>query len=255
MTDEEIQKKQFNDFFKLCDSADLEQIKELMSNINLKSQFHQKNQSYRRFYSYACLSGNLDIVDELAPLAISCKSKKPIINEALTYLIDHNQQKSYSVISYLINTPKLEPVRSDEFYSILEQGVEDAAKADNLSLFKALMNLEDKAVDHNYIFSIQYMSILNNACYNNNIEVFKYIYDYRQLKNNHEPEYGFWKACVNKNMNILQFLIFEKNIERNEDNENTMKTFDCPEARNMFDARELSKELPSNSTITKKNKI
>jgi hypothetical protein len=250
-----IEKELVNKIIQACDIGDIGQVKSLMANISLNSIYHQKNQTARKIFKQACSSGYLEIVDDLLYLATGNKNRKPMLNEAFKDLIVNNNPNCYPIISFLINTPKLEGDRNDDFYSNLEWGVEDAAKSDNLPLVKALMNLEDKTVDHNYIFSIQYMSILNNACHNNNIEVFKYIYDYRQSKDNLEPAYGLWKACVNKNINVLQFLIFEKNIEKNEEIEHYIELYDCPEAKIMFDARELNKELSSNTTITKKNKI
>jgi len=259
MTEEQIQKDLLDKFFQACDSGDLTQVKEVMGSINLKHPFHLKNQSARKFFVSACLSGNLNIVKELAHLAISCKSKKPIITEALNHLIKYNQSKIYPVISYLINDDIFEEKRQESFELTLNSGLKEAAQQDNLPLFKALINLDDDKVDHYYIFSIGYISLLTNSCANNNVEVFKYIYNYRQIKDPKDVAYGLYQACNHKNINILKFLIFEKRIEKNEDVQYTIDLYIGEEATKLFNIRDLNEqlngELISKEIAIKKNKI
>jgi hypothetical protein len=255
MNEEQIQQELFDDFFRACDNADLIGIKDVMSKINLKSTFHQKNQSSRKFFIYACLSGNLDIVDEIATLALSCRSKKPIINEAFKFLIESHNEKTYPIISYLTNHPKFKNKHDDNFDYTFFNSLKDAAKNDDLNLFKALIDLNHSNKDHYYLFSIGYISLINNVCSNNNIEIFKYIYDYRLVIDPRDIEFGFSQACNHCNTNILNFLIFDKKIPKTERINESIEIYKCIEAEKMFQARELQGELNSNKLTIKKNKI
>lgn len=256
----QIQQELVDNILKACDSGDLSTIKTLICNINLQSLYHKQNQTSRLIFKRACLSGHIDIVDELTYLSTSEKSSKPIFEEALKELIDNYQPKDYPVISYLINSPKLESNRNQSnFDLIFDWGLRKAAKDDNLIFFNNLINLNDDKKDHSYIFNIHYIFLLTHSCADNNVEIFKKIYEYRQAVDPIDVDYGFGEACFQNNTNILKYLIFEKHIERTERIEEFIRIYNCTEAEKMFETRELTQqlthELNYNKEPSKQNKI
>jgi hypothetical protein len=257
MNDIELQQDLIIQVLKSIEIGDLNQVRENMININLNSTYNIEKQTARIIFMMACMSGNVDIVDELTYLT-SYENDKSILNDTFNVLVAENNPKKHSVISYLVNSPKLASKRNDDFNSFLHVNLLSAACNDDLPLFKALINLEVGNDNHKSIFSIHFI-LLGNACADNNIDVFNYIYDYYLSLFNDTQSYGFDEACENKNINILEFLIFEKNIELSKDVRADIKLYNCEEASKMFETRELSKqltgELPVNEESTKKVKL
>jgi hypothetical protein len=257
MTDEEIQKDLIITLLKAIEVGDINQVREGMIHIDLNNSYHIEKQSARLIFMMACMSGNINIVDELTYLT-SYESNKPILNDAFNVLVAENNPKKHHVISYLINSPKLASKRLNDFNSFLHMSLLSAAKNDDLPLFKSLINLEAGNDNHASIFSIHF-DLLDNACANNNIQVFKHVYDYHQSLFPNSKSYGFDDACHNKNINVLQFLIFEQRIEKDKNIESDIKLSKCEEASRMFETRELTKqlsgELPINQEIPKKVKL
>lgn len=257
MNHNDLQKDLIITLLKAIEIGDLNQVREGMIHIDLNNSYHIEKQSARLIFMMACMSGNINIVDELTYLT-SYESDKSILNDAFNVLVADNNPKKHSIISYLVNSPKLASKRNGDFNSYLHVNLLSAASNDDLPLFKSLINLEAGNDNHKSIFSIHF-DLLGNACVNNNIEVFKYVYDYYQSLFSDTDAYGFQEACENKNTNILEFLIFEKNIELSKDIRADIQLYKCEEATKIFETRELKKqltgELPVNQEVSTKVKL
>lgn len=252
--EDQVQQELINKVLQACHNVDLPQLKKLLATINLYSDYHQQFQTSKLFFQTACLSNNLDILSELSHLPMIFKEKSPIFNDVFKTLISLNNPENYHVISYLLNSPNLEPLRDDSFKFMLYKTLIDVAQVDNIALFKILLNLDEDKEEHKGIFSIHY-GLLDSACFGDNIDVFKYLYAYRQSKYDDNKDYGFEEACDNRNINILKFLIFEKQITRTKQVNEEITRHNSYEAIKLFEARDLYGELKHNQEKVKKIKV
>lgn len=107
---------------------------------------------------------------------------------------------------------------------------------------------------------------LRLACFNNFVEMTKYFLTSPDLKE-HANIYvdeadAFQKACKNESIDVLQYLVFEFNINETPEIKeylNTTNTKFNDTVKNMFVLRELNKnlteDLPSDNSARKKPKL
>jgi hypothetical protein len=142
MNEIKIQKKLVRQVIQACEDGDLDKFKELIPNVSLDNEYHIETETAKKFFQNACLSGNLELVKFFVETAYLCKdiNHVNIICQTFDVLMENHEPKIYPIVSYLINEPILK--RSIAFNSSVEWHLIDAARFDNLPLFKILLNAD-----------------------------------------------------------------------------------------------------------------
>lgn len=244
--------------FQACYNGDLKTINLSIPKLDLNSDYYQENDSARRIFKHACLSGNLEIVEAFLHIPISHDKDNSTMYYAFEALLDSNNIKTHHVITYLMNEPKLHLNRLDGFYSILDWSIKAAAQRDDLPLFKLLLNLEYPENHNTWVLKGQ--RLFDNACSpKNNADVIRYIYTEPLLKDIADPLMGFSAACHYQCFKALEFFIFEYKIEKTKDIEIIIQQSNSKDAYRMFESRQLNNQLKIdlqlNQELPKKVKI
>jgi hypothetical protein len=258
MTEEQTQKELVDKVLQACESKDIKKINSLIKLIDFHSFYHKSNISAQQIFAKACLRGNLDIIETLIPLTRLYKDdNNSVMNYAFERLIQSNDEKHYPIITHLMNRPKLQANRCRDFFSAVSWGLKFAARRDNANLFKVLLNFNQTKKNNTWFF--ESLGIYTYACeHKNEANVIRYIFTEPLLVNYVNEQMGFLRACEYKNIKVLEFFIFEYNIEKNvvftDPNADTYK-----EAIRMFNLRDLNGDLninlPQNKDLSKKTKV
>src|SRR5574343_2070294 len=132
----------------------------------------------------------------------------------------------------------------------------------NLDIVKYLLTSHDLRDHVNNIIIYNYGFML--ACTNGHLEIVKYLLTSPELKehaNIHTSnDEGFKNACISNHIDVIKFLIFDMDIEKTNTVKKILKYDKYKEIENMFNMRELNKQLESElnykseNTILKRNK-
>jgi hypothetical protein len=252
-----------------CEIGELYKVKALLNEIDFQSKYHIVNESARKIYIKACLSGHLDIVESLIHfhyLPLSSNASNSILLNAFGALIENNQQRSHHIISYIMNEPKLKDIRwppniaYSGFFAILDCSLKNAANIDDLDLFKVLLNLENNEYHNSWICGTT--RVFESACSNNTLNVFKYLFNEPKLKHPEKDIHGFMAACYeaeNNNLIPLSFLIFDYKIEKTKEIEDYINYCNISDVNHMFALRDLNHQLNDelfyNQDSIKKSKV
>lgn len=135
-----------------------------------------------------------------------------------------------------------------EFYCACQKG--------KLKLVKYLLTSSDLKYHANVRFN-KYLNRFNNrlhddagfteACFYGHFEVVKFLLTAHELKEypdiHARNDTGFISALFNRRLDILQFLIFDMNIEKTEHIEKYLKENPNKQVENMFQKRDLNNKL------------
>jgi ankyrin repeat protein len=247
--------------------------------IDLGSEFRQ-----------ACWDGNLNKIE------FFLTSSKLSRNVNIHYDDDaglHNACSNHNleVVDYLLTSPKLK--EHADIHSCLDWPLSLAAKVGDLEIVKFLLTspkLKDKAnihADDDYAFHlacanghlevVKYMltsSELDEHAHihpysnykiiieNGHLDILKFLLESKKLNVHAENDLIFISACNQGNLKIIQYLIFDLNIDVNENIKNYLKSEINPfveKVKHMFEMREtnesLEKELLSDKLYQKKTKL
>lgn len=92
-----------------------------------------------------------------------------------------------------------------------------------------------------------------HACRDGKLEEVKYLLKSEELKVVVDIWSGFMKACINKHLEIVQYLIFERNIEKTKNIQEFLEKNRDENIEKIFLARELDNKLQHNSSIKSGN--
>lgn len=255
MSENKIQKGLVKKAIQACETGNLDKVKELISQVSLDGEYNKETESAKKLFQSACFSGNLELVKFFIETPYLCEHTNSIniICQTFDVLMENHEQKIYPIISYLINEPKLQ--RASAFESSLVWYLRDAAKFDNLPLFKVLLNTEHTEKKS----FLSDTKLWENACQHEEFKIIKYIYTTPELKDSFSSELGFKDACYWNNPNLLSFLIFDYKIENSDEIKRFLAQDYYEDAERMFKLREVNEqlinELSSNQDQTKKPKI
>lgn len=244
-----------------CTQGDLAKLKSLMNIIDIDFYQSENRDIAKKIYKQACLSNNLDIVEELIYLTNGDENIS-FIKDIFEYLIDSKKQEYYPIISYLVNEPKLELMRApldkiSFFYGSVNFQLELAGRNDNLPLVKALLNTNEPLKRNKWVFNTT--KFFKIACENNNIEVLKYLYTEPKFQDILNPLLGLMEACRADNSKAVQFILFDYKIEKTKELEDYLKKSGNKNIIQMIEKRdlnnELNNELEYNTQISKTLKV
>jgi hypothetical protein len=257
MNEIKIQKELVREVIRVCENGDLDKFKELIPQIFLDNEYHIETETAKKFFQTACLSGNLELVKFFVetPYLCSLINSINIICQTFDVLMENHEPKIYPIISYLINETTLH--RASAFESSIIWHLRDAARFDNLPLFKVL--LSEKFTKENNEKFLSNPKIIENASQHKEFKIIKYIYTSPHFKGAFQPEVGFKDACYFGNTNLLSFLIFDYKIEKSDEIKRFLAQDNYEDAERMFELRkvneQLNNELDSNQIQTKKPKL
>jgi hypothetical protein len=257
MSDNKNKKDLVRKIIQVCEDGDLDKFKELIPDVSLDNEYHIETETAKKFFQSACFSGNLELVKLFIDTPHLCEqiNSANIICQTFDLLMENHEPKIYPILSYLISESKLE--RASAFESSLIWHLRDAARFDNLPLFKVLLN-EDTIEKNNKSFLLD-TRMIENASQHKEFKILKYIYNKHEFKGQFQPENGFKDACYFGNINLLSFLIFDYKIEKSDEIKRFLAQDNYEDAERMFELRhvneQLNSELGSNQNNNKKIKI
>ncbi len=241
-----------NQIVDCCKNGDVTTLENVITKIDFDSVYNYKNKFAKKIFLIACEHEQIDIAEfliesEHSGIHINHES---IITEALKDSIHNRKLKS---IDFLINDSRLNLQHNFYFDSHLFQ----AATNDDLDLFKALLNIDNK--NYNHISVLDNQSILNEACSKESHKIIEYVCKNPDLENYVDQDEWFELAAIYSNEKLLKFFIFELNIQESEKILNFFDEYEVPEAREIFEKRnsyyELNNELGKKADNTKKIKV
>jgi ankyrin repeat protein len=168
------------------------------------------------------------------------------------------EEGRFDEIKYLLSSPELlgkVNIHENDDYALAL-----ACEFGHIDIAKYLLTSSDLK-EHSNIEE-RGNSILQTACENNDLTVLKLLFDNSEIKKYANYELMFHSAMHDENIEIAQYMIFELNIERDQNTidyiANYKKSF-SEKIENMFAMRELNKnlnqELPLNIENKKKPKL
>ncbi len=206
-------------------------------------------------FTNACYDGDLDVVQYLLKTP---EFEINIIQECINHgFFKACQNGKLSVVRYLLTDPDL--YENANIHASEDNGLNWACSEGHLELVKYLLTSPELKEHAN----IHAPNIFMRACSDGHVEVVRYLLTSSDLKENaniHEGnDAGFKGAFLNKKLDIIQFLVFDMNIDKTKEIENFLAEYSNEQVENMFILRELNenleKELPSDKINTKRMKV
>lgn len=255
---EELAKIPYNDLKRgLVDAViehDVDELKYL-----LKHPLIQEESKFQNFmditFSLACKNSDNIIVDLLLNSSefklnadINCDNGEPLIKAA--------ENDDLDMIKYLTTHPKF---------------IINRAIPDDSVLFSACLKGNIEIIDYFYTqpnlkkhfdFLTGCNNLLMIASEHGQLEVAKYLLNSPKLKeeiSDSDIEKAFKKACYKKQFNIIEYFIFDSNIEKTPSIESYLEHNGYFTVQSLFEKRDLNKELNNslnqNNPLMKKAKL
>lgn len=207
----------------------------------------------------ACTNGHLDEVKYLL------HSKEIKYNADIHYEEDWAfrnacYQGNLHIVKYLLASPEL--IEHADIHAQKDLGLILACENGHFNIVKYMLTSTDLK-EYASIHAIGPGNPLSWAACNNHLEIVKYLLFSPELKehsNLHaEKDIAFEWACSKNNLDTIQYFIFDLNIPRSEYINKYLKESPNEHVEKMFKVREINKELTrelkSNSSQVKKNKV
>lgn len=162
---------------------------------------------------------------------------------------------SLKLIEYFFNEPKIKD--KNDLYSFILDAATCYGRLDIVEYI--LENFSNNPSIHISIINGQ---MLNNACSHGHLDIIKYFFNSESSQNSHRDilkEDLFKMAITSENIEVLQYLIMDLNIKKNQVIKDALNKTPNPEIERMFHVRDLNQslqgELEHKGMTTKKPKI
>jgi hypothetical protein len=204
-----------------------------------------------REFENACLDGNLILINQLLTVYNVSKAKKftEYQNHGIDLICSNNH---LDILKSLLTIPELkEHLDLSSFYEKLDSFLFIACGNKSYEVMKYLLTSSDLEKQANLNTHSHY--VINQLCIFGDLEMIKYVLSSPELTKHadiHANSDTPFKTIISKErLDIMEFLIFEMNIEKTE----SIKEFLSPgmpfhkKVDGLFNVRELEKELSKNN--------
>lgn len=243
-----------SDFLKLCSSGTIEEVKYV-------SYFIKKSGIFNKGFLNACENGNLNVIEYL----LNSKDIKKEFN----ICFDKNAALGYAstkgifeVVKYLLTSPDLK--EHADIHSCDNLTFKNATNIGNLEIVKYLTTSQDLKERIESKDLLNYA--LRTACYFGYTDIVKFLLEEPILKNkinlysiDETGDNAFLLACQENNMDIVEYFIFEKDIDRTSAIQNYIDLNSADNISKLFQVRGLNNilkaELNSEKQTNRKLKV
>ena len=232
-----------------CGKGDLDLIKYLISSEDISNNPKIKHNKWEAI-KLATSLGQIEVVKYFL---------EDIQNEYPNIVFNVScQYGQLEILEYLFHTSEFKSDKRN--LSLLGSSI--AASKGHTNLLKYFLTFSE-FIDSGEIKKYKYDELFVTGCEKGHVNVIDYLLDnedfLRNVNISDMAYWGFYKACENNQMNILQYFIFEKNMEFNQHIKDYLTEKNRNDIKALFNKRELSKQLtsdlPNNQTISKKIKL
>lgn len=236
-----------------CLSGNIELVKYFLVSPNLKNLF-DINSNFDSALSSACQTGHLHIVKYLLESPeLEKHSHIPFINGSVNNpIVISASIKHLDMFEYLISISKEKDIRLVDHIS---KASSKAASHNDLNFIKNFIEIGKKHNDE--IISSMLEGIIYGACYENNVDILKYIFKSQELSKHvdiHKDDDSIFRLLLiksrkDKPLDVLQYFIFDLNIEETENIKKARSTYKREFVEKMFELRQFNQTLNNDLTI------
>jgi hypothetical protein len=240
-----------------CFSGNIELVKYLLTSHETKNHF-DINDDYDSVLSSACEAGHLHIVKYLFESPELEKHPQiPFVNTANNNpVVLSVQSKNLELFEYLISVSK---DKDDRFLNHVSKAAGAASSSNDFDFFKSFIELGTKY--SNTVISAMLEGVIYSCCYSNNIEQIKYIFNSPNLAKHvdiHNDRDEIFRTLIiqarkDKPLDMLQYFIFDLNIDETEAIKEFRLTYKREVVENMFKLRDLNHNLHQDLSINELN--
>lgn len=247
-----------------CEKNDIEMVKYILSS---KKIVHQPSLNGRREFratektaiSICCTNGHLEILDLMLTLPDIEIRVKDLFYQLNSGFLAACQEGELDIVKYLTSSPNLKRHANPNYNN--GEGLCLACREGHLNIVKYLLTSPD--IKEKLSVTARKNSPLLEAYTNEHYQTVKYLLISPDLIEHADPHSNgdtlFYHVLNSDNPEMLKFLIFDLNIEKTKEITRILETYNDVEVNNLFELRELNKELnqnlSSNDINIKKAKI
>ncbi len=237
-----------------CTSGNLELVRYLLTSPELQ---YNPDINYKKDFplSCACESGSVELVKYLIESPeLKTHSKIPFVNNSPTNPIIFSAKfERFDVIDYLVSVSEN---KDDELHKYIFTALSTASLSGELETVKFLLKFPASKSFQDRESNVMYAAInkvINSAFINSKKEIIEFVIgspEFKQYVDLHnDNDYIFKSLLINANLNknyeMINYLIYDLNIDQNESIKGFMKRASAPEIEKMFTLRDLNKDLNS----------
>lgn len=243
---EKINNKSFA-FTASCSKGNLKQAKKYIKQLTIDKE------SLGKGLELACIFGHISIVKYLLT-AKELKEHAQIDFQNNIAIMKACKHGHLNIVKYLLQSPKL---KKHANIHITVSDMEDypfmlAAEYNQDEIVKYLLKLKNK--NKPSIKSTEY-GVVKEYLLKGNLEMFKYIIEKENIDIHLDNDYCFKFAVERKHYSIINYLIFELDINITNEIKNYLKEQKETEIEEMINKRELNKTLSKKLSIKNTNEI
>jgi len=242
-----------------CASGNIELVKYVLTSPELSEHPHI-NYDNDMALSTACKYGHLELVKYLIESPeLTEHSQIPFLHRSSQNpIVLSLENNNFDLFKYLISVAKGKDERLNDYVS---RATHSFASESDLSSIKNMIEVGKKY--DNEILTAILEGIVHSACYTNSVEPIKYIFGSPELKQYvdiHKDNDSIFHGALTltrrtKDIDVLQYLIFDLNITETERIKNLRSRIPREEVEKLFKLRDLSETLGKDLSLNPNTKM